>query len=294
MKTALDEVGRWLSAASEDPDFDGGSLVFCYSGHGRKNDGALSLNQGTYFDADDFVSACVEIQRARLGDGRLKIGLILDSCYSGAFLLRALEMLLHEHDDLFYPDYCYAASMPDERAWELPAAEYGLATYSRILEAGRDFNELMFWPFAAGDDHLPIRDLAVGERGCAYVTAAQQNPVIFDEYDLQVGQEKIEVWADKNFEYGLKPRREWEADLLAARDRFRGPLAELTGGASFSGDLLDPAAVADLLFELVKKDPEAAKRVWGIPTPSFDAPPTDLSLSELMKMAQQARAAEDG
>lgn len=287
---ALDDVGRWLCEASVNPDFDGGSIVFCYSGHGRENDGALSLNQGTCFDADDFVNACLEIQQACLGDRRLRIGLILDSCYSGAFLLNALETLLHEHGDRLYPDYFYAACMPDEQAWELPAVEHGLATHSRILQAARDFDEHLFWPFAAGDDSLPIRDLIVGERGCAYVTAAAQNPVIFGEYDLQVGQEKIEVWTDYNYDDGLRSRKDWEAELLAARNRFRGPLADLVGGERFSGELLDPAAVADLLFELAKKEPEAAKGAWGIPIPSHGSPPIDLPLSDLMRKAQQARA----
>jgi hypothetical protein len=31
---ALGEVKEWLAEASEKPDFDGGSLILCYSGHG--------------------------------------------------------------------------------------------------------------------------------------------------------------------------------------------------------------------------------------------------------------------
>lgn len=244
METTLAKVRDWFAEASADPDFDGGMLVFTYSGHGREGDGALWLNQNTHFDAQDFVSACLKIQDATSSERRLKLALFLDSCYSGAFLLNVLEKALHEHGDLFYPDYFFAASMPDEQAWEVPAVEQGVATYSRILQ-GRieDPTEEWIWP------HHPVymdrhpNELIVGALGCSFSTGGAQNPVIFDEHDLEILGRRVEVWTDHDFDTGLRPRHEWEADLLARRDSFRDSIADLTPDGNFDGDFLDPIAV---------------------------------------------------
>jgi hypothetical protein len=244
VETTLGEVSDWFAEASADPDFDGGMLVFTYSGHGHEGDGALCLNQNTHFDAQDFVSACLKIQDATSSERRLKLALFLDSCYSGAFLLNVLEKALHEHDELLYPDYFFAASMPDEQAWEVPAVEQGVATYSRILQDRiEDAAEEWIWP------HHPVymdrhpNELIVGALGCSYSTGGAQNPVIFDEHDLDFLGRRVEVWTDYDYDNGLRPRQEWEADLVARRDAFRASIADLTPDGDFDGDFLDPIAV---------------------------------------------------
>lgn len=258
VQSALTDVRDWFAEASADPDFDGGVLVFTYSGHGRDGDGALCLNQNTHFDTEDFVRACLEIQNATSSERRLKLALFLDSCYSGAFLLNVLEKMLHEYADLFYPHYFFAASMPDEQAWEVSSVEQGVATYSRILESRiEDPEEEWMWP------HHPVymnrhpKDLTVGAVGCSYSTGGAQNPVIFDEHDLRILGCKIEVWTDYDFENGLRSRQAWEADLVACRDLFRESIAELTRDGGFDGTLLDPVEVDFHNRSYAKSNPSA-------------------------------------
>jgi hypothetical protein len=259
VEATLQEVQDWFSEMSAaHPDFDGGMLVFSYSGHGRPGDGALCLNQSTHFDADDFIKACLAIQEATSSERRLKLALFLDSCYSGAFLLNVLEKTLHEHEDLFYPDYFFAASMPDEQAWEVPSVEQGVATYSRILQ-GRieDPEEEWIWP------HHPVymdrhpNELIVGALGCSFSTGGAQNPVIFDEHDLSFLGRRVEVWTDYDYDNGLRPRHEWEADLVARRDSFRDSIADLTPDGDFDGTFLDPIAVDFHNRSYAKSNPSA-------------------------------------
>ncbi len=265
-KSALDDVGKWFVETSEDADFDGGSLVFTYSGHGREGDGALCLNQDTYFTADDFIAACLDIRKACPSDGRLKLALILDSCYSGAFLLNVLEQVLHKYDDLFYPDYFFAASMPDEQAWEVSSIEHGLATYSRILQARIEMPEEEWaWPYhpVFGDRHR--REMIVGTLGCSYATGGFQNPIIFDEHHIQILGDRVDVWTDYDFENGLRPRSAWEVDLFTRRDLFRESIAGLTRDRGFDGNFYDPIEV-DVYNRSYAKNDSAAKAGFALTT----------------------------
>jgi hypothetical protein len=244
VENTLAEVGDWFAEASVNPEFDGGMLVFTYSGHGREGDGALCLNQNTHFDAEDFVSVCLKIQSGTSSERRLKLALFLDSCYSGAFLLSVLEKMLHEYADFFYPDYFFAASMPDEQAWEVPSVGQGVATYSRILQSRiEDPEEEWTWPHHPVYMDRHLNEMIVGAIGCSYSTGGAQNPIIFDEHDLQVLGRKVEVWTDYNFENGLRSRHAWEADLVGRRDIFRESIAEITRDGSFDGVFFDPIQI---------------------------------------------------
>lgn len=89
---SFEAIGRDFAAeAARQSDFEGGLLTFCYSGHGREGDGALCLKDDTTFSADDFIDACLQIRRRAPGAGRMRVAALLDSCYSGAFILRVLE-----------------------------------------------------------------------------------------------------------------------------------------------------------------------------------------------------------
>lgn len=107
---ALEGAKSFLVAGSDSEEFDGGALIFSFSGHGREGDGTLCLNDDTYFSADDFVDSCLEIQRAAPGLSNLRIALLLDSCYSGEFLLRVLERVLRDQLDALTPEYFLASA----------------------------------------------------------------------------------------------------------------------------------------------------------------------------------------
>jgi hypothetical protein len=84
---AFDEAEAWLvDIARNESTFDGGGLVFSFSGHGRVGDGTLLLRDSTFFSADDFPEQAIRIHQATGSDRAARVVLLLDSYYSGAFL----------------------------------------------------------------------------------------------------------------------------------------------------------------------------------------------------------------
>lgn len=220
---SLAEAGGFLVDGARSPDFDGGSLLFAYSGHGREGDGTLCLNDATFLSAEDFVNACLSIQSAAPGRGRLRLELLLDSCHSGAFLLRVLEMVLHKHPDKLVPDYFFASSMPDEYSFEIPVLGHGLATFCFSVKP------LTLGSMVASADRMPVTwAVAAGARGCSIVSGGQQNPMVYDNYELEVANQSIPVWSGEPVE-APRPRSEWEADIFRLRDEVVQAVGRLGG-----------------------------------------------------------------
>lgn len=226
----LEQAGDFLVDGSQDAAFDGGSLIFAYSGHGREGDGTLCLHDDTYFSADDFLDACLEIRRAAPGRGRLRVALLLDSCHSGSFLLRVLERVLHEHDEDLVPDYLMASSMPDEYSFEIPALSHGLSTFCFSVRPSTLGSMV-----ATADGGTTTWAIAAGAPGCSLVSGGRQNPVVYDAYELRVGNHAVPVWLDEGDASAVRPRVAWERDLRVARDALRAGLGPLTG-LSFEPD----------------------------------------------------------
>ena len=76
----------------------------------------------------------LELQAGDVGpgrDGQRTIGVWLDSCYSGAFLLR-LALAAFEDFEGFRLDEGLASCLPDETCWEMEILEHGVFTYTRL------------------------------------------------------------------------------------------------------------------------------------------------------------------
>jgi hypothetical protein len=214
---------EFVQQAAGHADFDGGLLTFCFSGHGREGDGALCLADDTTFAVDDFVDACMRIRQAAPGIGRLRVALLLDSCFSGAFILRALELMLHEYPDDLTPEYLLASSMPDEESYEVPALGHGLSTFCWSLNVESPDSVV------ATAHGLPgfTWSIAQGPDGCSIVTGGQQNPIKYDAYDLESAFGSVPVWNGDVGDAKPRSREEWERDLWAHRDSLADAFALL-------------------------------------------------------------------
>lgn len=214
--------------AYNDLNFDGGLLNFCFSGHGREGDGALCLANDTFLTPDDFLDFCLETRRAAPGTERLRIAVMLDSCFSGAFILRVLEALLYEHDDDLVPEYLLASSMPDEESFELPSIGHGLSTFCWSLQP------LSSGSLVATAHGMPglTWSIAAGPQGCSFVTGGLQNPIKYDDYELQIAGGRVPVYVDDE-SMGVRSREDWERDLRAHRDKLRDAIGYLHPGGRF-------------------------------------------------------------
>lgn len=102
-------------------------LDLFFAGHGEKGTGNLVLKDGT-------LSPC-RLLELQVGDmhhrrgGQRTLGVWLDSCYSGAFLLR---LALEAFEENFRFDEGLASCLPDEMCFEMDTLEHGVFTYTRL------------------------------------------------------------------------------------------------------------------------------------------------------------------
>ena len=111
-------------------DYDGNiGLDLFFAGHGEQYSGNLVLK-------DDFLSPTqlLKIQADEVGvngGGERTIGVWLDSCHSGAFLIR-LAIEAYEQFEGFRLDEGLASCLPNEKCFEMDMLKHGVFTYTRL------------------------------------------------------------------------------------------------------------------------------------------------------------------
>lgn len=211
----LEEAGEWLQSASRHDGFDGGSLVFSFSGH-ADTQGRLSLANETWLSASDLVENCLAIRRRAPGPGRLRISILVDACHAGRFLLDAIDLILRMHAEDLVLDYGLGASMPDEVAWEIPALRHGLATFCFSVQ------EVGLGSMTATSDTLDVTwSIAQGAPGASVVSGAVQNPLTYDTGELTVCGRPVPMY-DPNGD--VRRLEDVERDLCRIRDRLAAAL----------------------------------------------------------------------
>jgi len=234
---AFDEAEAWLvEAARDESNFDGGGLVFSFSGHGRAGDGTLLLRDSTYFSAEDFLEQAIRIHRATGSRHPTRVVLLLDSCCSGAFLVHVVHRILHEPGLGLDCEYILASSHPDEASWESPALGHGLSTYCFSLREAAVGSEIG----VAGRNEIRTWSTYAGPHGCSIATAAAQNPIVYRGSGLETcfttieesweSEEKLlealKVVRDDLYER-FTPFRRWHKSDLSEGDIDRDVLEQL-------------------------------------------------------------------
>ncbi len=115
-------------------------LDLFFAGHGEPNTGNLVLKDGELspvrfleLQADDVCP----------GSGVRTIGVFLDSCYSGAFLLR-LAIESFENFEGFRLDNGLASCLPDEKCFEMGFLEHGVFTYTHLNPGNSNIDQKCF------------------------------------------------------------------------------------------------------------------------------------------------------
>ena len=111
-------------------DYDGNiGLDFFFAGHGEQYSGDLVLRGGLLSP-----TRLLKIQADEVGvngGGERTIGVWLDSCHSGAFLIR-LAIEAYEQFEGFRLDEGLASCLPNEQCFEMDILEHGVFTYTRL------------------------------------------------------------------------------------------------------------------------------------------------------------------
>lgn len=123
LKNAISSVSTALSGFPQDAT----GIDFYFAGHGRLADGAWAVMDGyfTAYDLIDHMEDCLVD-----GDGLRGIGMISDSCYSGALMIN-LMIASQPSRNLRFLDGIFS-SLPDEKSWELSFLEHGAFSFTYL------------------------------------------------------------------------------------------------------------------------------------------------------------------
>ena len=137
VEQAIRQCSRKLAQFSQE---DTGLDLF-FAGHGEKCSGNLVLKDGT-LSPTRLLDLQSEEVNTRSGGPR-GIGVFLDSCYSGAFLLR-LALETYPRFDEFRLLEGLVSCLPDEESFEFKFLEHGALTYTFLNHGNKSVDREQF------------------------------------------------------------------------------------------------------------------------------------------------------
>ena len=119
-------AGQYLKSFVGKKNWNGGQITFIYAGHGLMGNGALYISEDS-FSAENLLNNIVV--NLPLSNERCRIDLILDSCYSGAFVGHFIEEA-QKHEDKIFPFELFGSCLHNETSLESSEWEHGILTFS--------------------------------------------------------------------------------------------------------------------------------------------------------------------
>lgn len=193
----VEEAIRRMSNRIADCHADA-ALDLCFAGHGLAGSGDLVLKGGKLSP-----TRLLDLQMPGRGRpiGARRIGVFLDSCYSGAFLVRlAVEAM--ERLDEFRLDEGLASCLPNERCFEFPILEHGVFTYTHLNPGNANVNSDSFNRAILENDE---KEIAKGVQGLvgmmsnasAFLTEGRQFAMSLTKHVIDVAGGFARVELDK-------------------------------------------------------------------------------------------------
>ena len=127
----IDEAIAHLAQYRSNLDWDGGGLVIVYAGHGTEHTGAIVFSDAV-LEPEELAHYLA--RRKPKSHRRLRVDLVLDSCFASAFVAQFLTCAWNELEDYLFPCTLFAAALPDEYAWEMPTLGHGVFTHAYKTE----------------------------------------------------------------------------------------------------------------------------------------------------------------
>lgn len=169
-------IAKVLSALSGFPQ-DAIGIDFYFAGHGRLIDGAWILKD----DAFTAKMLCDTMENnLKNGAGECGLSMIIDSCYSGAFLINFM-IQMQQSVNLDFRDGLFS-SLPHEKSWELSFLGHGAFTYTHMNKGNKNFDADSLTRAIEQNDYNIIAKYTQGMIGAmanptAYLTQGRQHTI---------------------------------------------------------------------------------------------------------------------
>ena len=163
-------------------------LDLFFAGHGAAGTGNLILKDGL-LSATRFLSLQAKDVGGRSGVRR--IGVSLDSCYSGAFLI---DMAIRAYEDFegFRVDGSLASCLPNEESYEMTILGHGVFTYTCLYHGNRHVDKDRFNQAILANDSTEIAKALqglvsmTGGSATAFLTEGRQFSLIMNKHTIDV------------------------------------------------------------------------------------------------------------
>ena len=206
VECAIREVSRLIDQHYE----KGIELHMYFAGHGEQGTGNLVLKDGVLSPMRFLELQADEVEPHGYYGART-VGVALDSCYSGAFLIR-LAIDAREQFAGFRMDGSWVSCLPDEECYELGALGHGVFTYTMLHPGNasvgrREFNEAIL--------HDDKAEIAKGMQGflrgmssaTAYLTEGRQFSLSMTKHLLSVDGGFAEAELEEKTDFGRIVRK---------------------------------------------------------------------------------------
>lgn len=140
-KSQVHDAIRTVSKKIRQDYGNGIGLDFAFAGHGCQVNGDLVLSDGV-LSSTDFLKLQAEDVAFR-GKEERTVGVWLDSCYSGAFLIR-LAIESFEDFEGFKLDNGLASCLPSEECFEMGWLQHGVFSYTRLYPGNKHVDRIEF------------------------------------------------------------------------------------------------------------------------------------------------------
>ena len=197
-------------------------LDLFFAGHGETGTGNLILKDGCLSP-----TRFLRVQSGDVGTHlreKRTLGVWLDSCYSGAFLIR-LALDAGGKTPGFVLDEGLASCLPDEQCFEMKNLEHGVFTYTRLYPGNQHVDSERFNRAILQNDQVEIAKGLQGLVGsmsspAAFLTQGKQFPISLTKYVLDVigGFSNVELHDKSDF-----------AEVAGRLSRFKHSRARYSG-----------------------------------------------------------------
>ncbi len=226
-KNAVQDIDNWFSNKCADEKFDGGEITIAFAGHGREGSGNLVLKD-IDVNIETLISIILSLKKT---DTKIKVSLLLDSCYSGIFLIEFFRYVMLKQKNNIHMDYLAAAALHDEVAKE--SAQFGHGFFTYCFSCRPDNIGTHTATAVQADNSIgPSLSIASGALGCSILTQGTQNPIIIEEpvYKASCLGEKFDLIDDEG---NLRDTNIVVSQIENLRDRLRYSLRMLSPDISY-------------------------------------------------------------
>jgi len=216
LTSTIEKIDKWFGKHRHKSAWDGGGIVLIYTGHGHETAGEMVLKNDDFYSPETFIEQVLKVAKKDKNGERVRVSIIMDSCHSGEFGLRALDLMFNKYDEYLIPYMLFLSCCPDEVSWEDGDLGHGIFTYCFSVRG--EIGSIATKAIQPDNTFGPSLSIAKGGKGI--LTSGAQNPVVY--YNgagfIDVGSGNFSIFKENHVDSDFLSLFEMRTKTLQLRD----------------------------------------------------------------------------